>query len=115
MALAFILSALFVRLRDVNYIWEVILQAAFYATPIIYPLTMVSEKWPALAKILLLNPVAQAIQDVRYTVITKDTQTLWHTTDNLLLSLVPVAIVVVTFVGAIVFFKKRSPHFAEEV
>ena len=41
MALAFILGALFVRFRDLNYIWEVLMQAAFYATPILYPLTMV--------------------------------------------------------------------------
>lgn len=39
LSLAFLLSALFVRFRDVNYIWEVVMQGAFYATPIIYPIS----------------------------------------------------------------------------
>lgn len=115
LALAFFLSALFVRLRDINYIWEVIMQAAFYATPIIYPLSMVSEKWPELAKLLLLNPVAQAIQDIRYVTITKESQTLWHVSGSIWITLIPIVMVIIAFVGAILFFKKRSPHFAEEV
>jgi ABC-2 type transport system permease protein len=35
------LSALFVKFRDINYIWEVILQAGFYLTPILYPLSLI--------------------------------------------------------------------------
>lgn len=112
--IAFFLSALFVRLRDVNYIWEVFMQAFFYATPIIYPLTLVSERWPGVAKLMLLNPMAQAVQDVRYTAITGQTQTIWHSASTWF-ALIPIAIVVVVFVGAAVYFKKRSPHFAEEV
>lgn len=115
LAIAFILSALFVRLRDVNYIWEVVLQAAFYATPIIYPLSMVSDRYPELVKFMLLNPVAQAIQDIRYNVITTESQTLWQETHNVWFTIIPIAFVVVAFIFAIIFFKKRSPHFAEEV
>ena len=114
-SLAFILSAVFVRLRDVNYIWEVLMQALFYATPIIYPLAVVSDKWPELAKLLLLNPVAQAIQDVRHVAITPTTQTISGLTSHMWFVLIPFGIVAVCAVGAIVFFKKRSPHFAEEV
>lgn len=114
LATGFLLSALFVRLRDINYIWEVIMQAMFYATPIIYPLTLVSDKWPEIAKLLLLNPVAQAIQDVRYLVITDQTQTLYNL-GGVYWTLVPLGIVVVTSIVAVTYFKKRSPHFAEEV
>jgi ABC-2 type transport system permease protein len=114
-SLAFILSALFVRLRDVNYIWEVLMQAMFYATPIIYPITLVSERWPEVAKLLLLNPVAQAIQDVRYVAITPTTQTLTDLTSNIWLALSPFVLVATLAAVAVVFFKKRSPTFAEEV
>lgn len=115
-ALAFILSALFVRLRDINYIWEVLMQAGFYATPILYPLTMVSEKWPSVAQLLLLNPVAQAIQDVRQLVITPETQTLAELSGGRWwLVVVPYIIIVGFTLFAIIFFKKRSPYFAEEV
>ena len=36
--LAMLLSALYVRYRDVSPIWEVVVQAAFYASPILYPI-----------------------------------------------------------------------------
>src|SRR5665213_2195370 len=38
---AFFLSAAFVRYRDISYVWEVIIQAAFYATPILYAMTRI--------------------------------------------------------------------------
>lgn len=115
LSLGFILSALFVRLRDIGYIWEVAMQGLFYATPIIYPLSMVSKEWPEVAKILLLNPVAQAIQDIRYLAITPETQTLSGITNHRGMVLVPIILVVVTTLIAVVLFKKRSPLFAEEV
>src|SRR3990167_3656213 len=34
LATSFLLAALYVKLRDLNYVWELILQAGFYATPI---------------------------------------------------------------------------------
>jgi ABC-2 type transport system permease protein len=68
------LSAAFVKFRDINYIWEVIMQAAFYLTPILYPLSMItSEKFQ---KLILLNPMAQAIQDARYSLVTHQTITI---------------------------------------
>jgi ABC-2 type transport system permease protein len=114
-SLAFILSAVFVRLRDLNYIWEVLMQALFYATPIIYPLSMVSKDWPSVAKVLLLNPVAQAIQDIRYVAVTPQSQTISSLSHHVWFVAIPFTIVGVVAVFAVVFFKKRSPSFAEEV
>lgn len=114
LGLGFILGALFVRIRDLNYIWEVIMQALFYATPIIYPLSMVSDRWPEVAQIMLLSPVAQAIQDVRYLLITDHTQTL-HSLAGLPVSIIPPLLVVAVLIVAVIYFKKRSPSFAEEV
>jgi ABC-2 type transport system permease protein len=42
---AFYLSTAFVKYRDVSYVWEVIIQAAFYATPILYPLTRIPHAY----------------------------------------------------------------------
>ena len=58
LGIAMLLSALNVKFRDTGYIWEIFLQAAFYATPIIYPLTMVMERSQKAAEILFINPVA---------------------------------------------------------
>jgi ABC-2 type transport system permease protein len=114
-SLGFILSALFVRLRDIGYIWEVIMQALFYATPIIYPLSMVTDRYPGVANFLLLSPIAQAIQDIRYASVTTQTQTLSSLVSTWYIAAIPFAVVVAMLVIAIVLFKKRSPHFAEEV
>lgn len=115
LALAFILSALYVKFRDVNYIWELILQAGFYATPILYPITMVIAMSPLAAQIMILNPVAQILQDARYFVVTKESTTITAIYDNAWMHLAPVAIVIVMAVIGVLYFKKKSPGFAEEI
>ncbi|HSX33069.1 MAG TPA: ABC transporter permease [Candidatus Saccharimonadales bacterium] len=115
LALGTILGTVFVRLRDINYIWEVIAQALFYATPIIYPLQLVLASWPAVAKVLLLNPIAQSIQDIRYNVVTPQTKTLAGLSHHWYVVAVPFVLVVVVSVLALNIFKRRAPHFAEEV
>ena len=66
LGLAFLLSTLNVKYRDTSHIWEIIMQAAFYATPIIYPMLIIVDRSETIAKVLLMNPIAQAIQDARY-------------------------------------------------
>lgn len=112
LGLAFLLSALFVKLRDINYIWEVILQGAFYATPIIYPMTAIPE---SAAKILLLNPVAQMIQDLRYLLVTPQSPTIASVYGSDWIRLVPVSMVVLLTLYAAYYFRKRSRYFAEEI
>jgi len=116
LGLSFLLSAIFVRLRDINYIWEVVMQGLFYASAIIYPISMVVDKSSKLAQAILLNPVAQAVQDTRHLLISSANPTLLTIShDNYLLWLIPIVIsLFILFAGAW-FFKKRSPYFAEEV
>jgi ABC-2 type transport system permease protein len=111
MSMAFFLSALFVRFRDLSYIWEVILQAAFYATPIIYPLSRIPVTW---ARLLLLNPMAQIIQDARYCLVTNETVTISQLYGSPWVRLIPVGIVLVLVVASVAFFRNQAPLFAEE-
>ena len=112
LGVGFLLSALFVKYRDINYIWEVLMQALFYATPILYPLALVPE---GIAKVLMLNPIAQIIQDVRKIAVTPETQTIASVFDSSFARLVPMAIVLVIFAVAVIYFKRQSKFFAEEV
>lgn len=112
---AFLLSALYVRLRDLNYIWEILMQAAFYATPILYPLSLVVERSELAAKILLLNPVAQIIQDARDVLITSQTTTFEDLFSTGWYRLIPIGITILLIVVAIWYFRRQSPKFAEEV
>jgi ABC-2 type transport system permease protein len=92
------------------------MQGLFYASVVIYPIAMVIEKSETAAKILLLNPVAQAIQDIRYVLINQDhTPTLLSLTNNWLIMFIPIGIVLVTFIFGAFYFKKKSPSFAESL
>jgi len=115
LAISFFLSAVNVKFRDVGYLWDVFLQAAFYATPIIYPITMIASKSDLIAKILLINPVAQVIQDARYVLVTHDSITLFSMVGNKLYTLAPFIIIAVVAVVATLYFKKSSVKFAEHV
>ena len=115
LSIAFLLSALYVRFRDVNYIWEVILQGGFYATPILYPISMVIAVSTVAAKVLLLSPIAQIIQDARVLLIDPNTVTVNDIFENPFARLIPVGIVIVLVVFSSYYFKKRAPYFAEEV
>lgn len=113
--IAFLLSALYVKLRDINYIWEILMQAAFYATPIIYAINLVVDKSMTAAQLLLLNPVAQIIQDARYVLITDQTLSFEDIYGSGWYRLIPVGITVIIILFSAYYFRKRSPYFAEEI
>ena len=113
LGISFLLGAINVKYRDITSIWEVTIQALFYAVPIIYPLSMVPD---IAAKFLLLNPIAQAIQDIRHSIIHSETvSTIWSTVDNPLLIVIPFLIVVTVLVSAAIYFRRKSKFFAEEI
>ena len=109
-ALAFFLSALYVKFRDVTYIWEVGLQAAFYATPILYPLTSIPQRF---RPYVFINPMAQILQDARYVFVTQATKTVWNT--SALWALVPFGIVLLAVLFSGVYFKRQAKWFAENI
>lgn len=110
-AMAFILCAMFVKFRDINYIWEVFTQAAFYGTPILYVLTMVPLRFQGW---LLMNPMAQIIQDARYSFVTHTTITVWHR-ERFVVAIIPVLFVLALSVVSFLYFKKQSIEFAENL
>ena len=114
LAIAFFLAALNVKLRDVGYLWEIFMQAAFYATPVLYPLQMVYAQHEVIARILLINPVAQIIQDARYVVVTHDSLTVWNLFHDWKIIL-PFTVIGISLVLAVVYFKRNSKHFAEDI
>lgn len=111
LAFAFILSALFVKLRDMSHVWEVILQAGFYVAPIFYPVILVPAEY---AKWMLLNPIAQIVQDFRHVVVTSQTPTINDYWESGYIRLVPIAIVVAVAIASVYYFRKNSRRFAEE-
>ncbi len=112
LAVSFILSALYVKFRDLSHIWDVVLQAGFYATPIIYSLSIVPKRF---VKIIALNPLAQIFQDMRYLMITSKTETTAAAYNSIWGRILPILIVVSLCIIAIWYFRRSSGKFAEEL
>ena len=122
LGVALLLSTLNVYFRDAQHIWEVVLQGMFYATPIIYPLSMVEQKLGEVApgvgllieKLMLLNPAAQIIQDIRHNLIAPaTTPTIWTLSDNIFFQMIPIALTFAMLLWGVHVFRKYSPKFAE--
>jgi ABC-2 type transport system permease protein len=113
LGLSLLLSAAYVKYRDISYVWEVIMQAGFYVTPILYPLTLIVN--PEFQKILLINPMAQAIQDARYSLVTHETLTMTGVFGNPYVHIIPFSICLIFLVSGVFYFKKESKYFAENL
>lgn len=114
LGISLLLGAINVKFRDIVSIWEVLMQGMFYAVPIIYPISMVANSSPLVARVMLMNPIAQVIQDVRYLLITNETVTSWGYLGTGW-TLIPIILVVILFIFAWWFFRRKAPYFAEEV
>lgn len=113
--LAFLLAAINVKFRDIGYIWEVVSQALFYGSAIMFPINRVLNMSHDVAILLLINPLAQAIQDARYFGVTDGVQTVHTLTDNLMVIIAPFIIALTVFIIGATYFRRRSPYFAEEI
>jgi len=115
LALAFFFAALSVKYRDISYIWDVIIQAMFYGTPIFYPIQMVMAFSTQAAQVLMLNPVAVIIQDARALLVgSENAVTASQLFSNPVYLAIPYAIIVVFAVLAVWYFKKKQARFAED-
>jgi lipopolysaccharide transport system permease protein len=103
--IALIIASMYVYFRDLNQIWDVFIQIGFFATPIVYPLSLVPAKYQFLYQ---LNPVTRIIGMYR---------------DIFLYDRIPgvTDFAIVLFSGLVLLiagsllFKKLSRRFAEEV
>jgi len=109
MGVSFYLSALFVKFRDIGHIWGVLNQILFYATPIVYPLALVPNKF---AKFVVLSPLTQIIQDARRVLIGISVPS---TGDYWAFNLWPHLLIAVIFVSGYFLFQRMAAKFAEEV
>ena len=98
-------SCLTVYFRDLEHILGVILLAAFYATPVLYNLDMLPEKFQRLS---LLNPMSTIVSGFRDIFYYRRAPNLVHLVYVGLFS-------VVLIVAGIMLFNKLQRRFAEEV
>jgi ABC-2 type transport system permease protein len=107
-----LLSALYVRFRDMQPIWEVGLQMLFYASPVIYAVTTAPAN---LQDIVMYNPIAVVLTQFRHAVIDQDAPTAAEAIGGAELLLIPLAIVAAIFVLGIWVFTREAPRIAENL
>jgi ABC-type polysaccharide/polyol phosphate export permease len=105
LGISFFLSSLYPKFRELSHIWNFLLLIGFWVTPIIYRETMVPEKY---LKYYMLNPLARLINETRDILI-------YYYTPMLRQVLITLIICVLIFALGFLFFRKRSPYFAEEL
>lgn len=103
--LSFLLSALYIRFRDIQHIWTVLLQLGFWLTPIAYPATLVPDKFRVLFN---LNPFYAIIDNSREILIYGKMPDTVSTIISILLA------GLIFFIGYFTF-KKMSGSFAEYI
>ena len=107
-----LLSALFVRYRDVQPIWDVTSQLLFYASPVLYVATMVPESYQ---RAYLANPIAALLTEMRHAVVDPTSRHVWDAIGAPERLLLPTAIVVGTLVLGLWVFKREAPRIAENL
>jgi ABC-2 type transport system permease protein len=111
-AVAMLLSALYPRFRDTAILWSVAATALFYATPVLYPLEIVSGD---LGRILALNPLAPLFELARKWVIDPDAPGPAQAAGGAAWLLVPAALFVLVCALAVRVFNREAPRIAEEL
>ena len=109
-----LLSSMYVKFRDFKHIWEVVLQILFYASPIIYPLSVIPANLHKYLGLLMVNPIAQILQDARFLLITRSADTskkLLEFPYVIIPYLIPFIILAVGYL----YFRRVSAKFAEEI
>lgn len=112
LGLSLALAALYVRFRDIGQIWELAVQLLLYASGVLFPLQVVPG-WGQ--KLVLVNPLAQVMQDARAVILPTDVVTISGAYGTSNARLIPLAVVALTFVLGLVLFKRQEPWLAERL
>jgi ABC-2 type transport system permease protein len=116
MGLAMLLSTLFVRYRDVEPIWDVVLQVLFYGSPIFYPVqTITGEHGELIQRLLMMNPFAAILQQSRHVIFGGTHPSAADAAGGLAWLLIPAALGVVLCLLGAQIFRRNAPRIAEDL
>jgi ABC-2 type transport system permease protein len=111
--IAMLLSALYVRMRDVRPIWDVVMQVIFYGSPIIYVIETVHDA--AARHVMMLNPLAAIIEQVRHALIDPGAPTAAAAAGGAARLAIPLGIVFGVFALGFWVFNREAPRIAEDL
>jgi len=108
---ALLLSALFVRFRDVAPIWEVVSQMLFYGSPIFYTVDFYGEY----KEILAATPIVAVLTQMRHALIDPTAPSLAEVLGGAGYVLIPIAITLALLLLGLAVFRRAAPGLAEQL
>lgn len=109
------LSVYYVPFRDVMPIWEVIAQSLFYLTPVIFPIEFIQQRSELAAKLMMCNPVAAIIQQMRHAAIDPSAPSAGTVLGSWWLLLIPLGLVVLLALFGYWSMNRMAPRAAEQL
>ena len=105
LGIGLIAASLTAKYRDLTHLTSFLIQLGMYATPIIYPLSVISEKWRPL---VALNPLSAIVESLRYSFFGTGTT-------ELRTMLVSVVITLVLLLAGVLLFNRAERTFVDTV
>jgi ABC-2 type transport system permease protein len=109
---AMLLSALFVRYRDVAQIWAVLLQVLFFGSAVLY---VVTDFPKGLQREAIANPLAMIFTEMRHALIDPSAPSAADVAGGWPWLLVPLGVIAVVLALGFWVFKRESPQMAENL
>jgi ABC-2 type transport system permease protein len=111
-----LLSALYVRFRDIQPIWDVTQQILFYGSPILYVAATYDTAKAGLEPIAVtFNPIATLLTQVGHAFVNASYPTAATSAGGTARLLIPLAMIAATFVLGLWFFNREAPRIAEHL
>jgi ABC-2 type transport system permease protein len=107
-----LLSALYVRYRDIQPIWDVSLQMLFYASPVIYVTSTLPD---SVEREAMANPITTILTQARHALIDPDAPTAAQAIGGGARLLIPLCVVVGVSALGFWVFTREAPRIAEEL
>jgi homopolymeric O-antigen transport system permease protein len=105
LAVSLFLSALNVKYRDVRYTVPFLIQVWMYASPVVYPVSIMPAQWRLLYS---LNPLVGVIESFRWALLGKGSPDFG-------IMVVSGTVVVALLLGGIIYFKEMERTFADVI
>lgn len=99
------LSPLHVKYRDVGFILPFLTQFWMFASPVVYPVSLVPENWRLFYS---LNPMAGVIEGFRWALLGKEGP-------DFIVITISAAVVIVLLLGGIIYFTRMERTFADVI
>lgn len=110
-----VLSVLYVRFRDIQPIWEVLSQALFYFSPIVWPLSRLDPSEHLLQHAVVSSPIGAIIVQMYKAFVNPAAPSATEAVGGGLRFLLPVGLIVVVFCLGMWLFNREAPRIAENL